>query len=121
MNKKKASAAFVKFQPSWLDKNLYPEFAKWLAADKDASRAICNVCNCSFSLSNMGITAVHSHMNGKKHRLRMTSMKVSPDISGYFRQNDGANPKGRKILRSDIVNVYQMYLGRFPINFGLEN
>lgn len=54
------------FQTCWLDK---PEFKEWLArVPGDTCSAACKICRKNFSVSSLGVTAVTSHANGKKHK-----------------------------------------------------
>ena len=56
------------FQEWWLDD---PTYNEWLKRAKDDDKLfICDYCNKSkrIALSNMGITALNSHMKGDKHK-----------------------------------------------------
>ena len=53
------------FKEKWL-KNV--KFNKWIARDKDCTRAYCTVCHRSVDLSTMGTSALRSHMKGIKHK-----------------------------------------------------
>lgn len=54
----------TKFNQKWLH---IPEFS-WVAeVPNQSNNAHCQICNTTFSLSNMGKQALTSHMNGKKH------------------------------------------------------
>ena len=41
-------------------------------------RAPCTVCGVNFDVSNMGVAAVKSHMDGKKHKLKVSDKAASP-------------------------------------------
>lgn len=71
-SQKKAS-----FNKSWL---LDEAYNSWLKPAKDVNFAYCDVCRKSFSLSNMGKTALNSHMAGKKHISAVNLTKKSTDI-----------------------------------------
>jgi len=50
------------FQSNWIDKY------SWIKEDVGNKNSVfCKLCLNSFSLSNMGFTAILSHMKGKKH------------------------------------------------------
>ena len=53
-----------KFQPDWLNK---PSYATWLAANRNAFSAYCQVCRSNFDVTAMGEAAVRSHSTGKRH------------------------------------------------------
>ena len=54
------------FQACWLDK---PEFKEWLAKiPGDTCRAACKFVKKIFPIASLGVTAVTSHANGKKHK-----------------------------------------------------
>jgi len=68
------------FNSSWLvDKDFKP----WLAASKDKHHAFCNLCNKSFSIASMGISALKSHMASKTHEERFK--KAGNPISAFFK------------------------------------
>lgn len=55
------------FNDDWLKPDIHPDFAIWLKSVKeDSNKASCKYCNKTFSLSNMGIQAIKSHV-GPKH------------------------------------------------------
>lgn len=63
----------TKFSESWLKRCLHPTWT-WLSRVKsDSTRALCNICNKDFDVSNMGMSAIASHEKGKKHMSRCTS------------------------------------------------
>ena len=63
---------YCKFNPNWAVN--HPEFY-WVEACKDSTSAHCNLCNKTFSLSNMGLRALQSHMQGKKHKQIVAAKK----------------------------------------------
>ena len=58
----------------WLQKPLYKEWLREIKGDKH--RARCIVCMKDVDISNMGESALTSHLKGKKHQ-RLTSQKRS--------------------------------------------
>ena len=71
------------FQESWLSNN---EFKEWLVAAADKTQAKCKLCKATFTLGNMGMTALKSHATGKGHRKKVIKHK---EIQNFFakRQN----------------------------------
>ena len=56
------------FSLEWTDKKLCPEFASWVQpVSNDVNSARCIWCRTTVNLSNMGRTALLSHMKGSKH------------------------------------------------------
>jgi hypothetical protein len=55
-----------KFRREWLDKREYREWLREVPGD--SSQARCGICKKTIDLSNMGQTALMSHMKGKKHK-----------------------------------------------------
>jgi len=56
------------FSAEWTNGKLNPEIAPWIERVRtDPFAAHCSVCRVNFNLSNMGRTAVVSHMKGLKH------------------------------------------------------
>ena len=64
------------YNPEWEDVGLHPEIAEWILKDGDSGYFRCKFCPGSrLELSNMGITAVLSHMkNSKKHNRNKDSI-----------------------------------------------
>jgi len=76
------------FNDDWLTD---PRFSTWIAKDKTKVKAKCNVCNCSFTLSNMGIGAVISHSAGKRHVNKINCVKKTNDFFKLPSQSSVAN------------------------------
>ena len=54
------------FCKDWLQ---HPDYKDWLGAVPDNRKvARCTTCSKTFELSNMGVGAIKSHMDGKKHK-----------------------------------------------------
>lgn len=68
------------FNPTWLDKTKFPAFADWLQK-VDNSHAGCKICDKDnkkpISVRAMGISALYSHVNGKKHSALIKNEKIS--------------------------------------------
>ena len=67
MKKKKSKSTF---QTSWTNKKLHPDWSdNFLRPVKgDSSSAHCAWCNRNFSVSTMGVQAVHSHVKSSGHQ-----------------------------------------------------
>ena len=51
------------FDSDWASETLNPSFSQWVQEVKDdKTKATCAVCKKTFSLSNMGSTALKSHV-----------------------------------------------------------
>ena len=48
--------------------SLWPLQFAWVKPFKDASRAFCTICSKDFDISNMGVAALTSHADGKRHK-----------------------------------------------------
>ena len=60
------------FQMSWLEDN---RFKSWLEPGKLPSQAICTLCNNALIIvEKMGVSAISSHAQGKKHRKRKAAI-----------------------------------------------
>ena len=69
------------FNKLWLDKELYPDFAQWLAGVKGSEEeAFCKKCKIFLNLSNMGSCALVSHAKTKKHSTLMKSIKNTAQL-----------------------------------------
>jgi hypothetical protein len=80
------------FQETWLDDN---RFEGWLAAvTKNKTQAHCTRCKKTFGLSNMGVQALKSHSEGKKHK------NICEKIACFFKQNK-QNPKPNSDISND--------------------
>ena len=54
------------FNPDWKTHKLYKH---WVTEDKKSKRrAACTKCHTSFTLGNMGISALKVHAKGEKHK-----------------------------------------------------
>lgn len=62
------------FQTDWFNN---PKFSWLQQVTSDRSMAYCTLCQSKFSLSNMGLRAVRSHQQGKKHKLKEKSAVTS--------------------------------------------
>ena len=55
------------YKSAWEDPNQYPNVAIWIKRGKDDQHFACKICSSgSLKLSNMGISAVRSHMKPSK-------------------------------------------------------
>jgi hypothetical protein len=76
-----ASVKKTSFSNSWL---LHPDFKLWVAEVKsDPFSAHCKLCKKSFTLSNMGVQALTSHMKGKKHQSAFSASQ-NPSLLAFY-------------------------------------
>jgi len=74
------------FQSNWIDKY------SWVKEDVDnKNSAFCKLCLKSFSLSNMGITAILSHMKGKNHTTITNAQKESYNVNDMLTSTNDVN------------------------------
>lgn len=71
----------AKFNANWLS---MPEFAAWLAEGKDVHSAACKICQQSFTIAGMGITAVKSHSSSSKHSSAVARSKQQLSLSQFM-------------------------------------
>lgn len=70
------------FNSQWLNME---EFKSWLREDvNDQFLFYCDMCRKSYSLSNMGITALLSHTKAKKHKDRMKAVQLNYEINSFL-------------------------------------
>jgi hypothetical protein len=86
------------YNPEWEDSGLFPEISKWIQKDTDSEYFRCKYCPGSrLKLSNMGITAVRSHMKvdagGKKskHNRNKEAIESSRKQSFFVKPNSNIN------------------------------
>ncbi|XP_071563117.1 uncharacterized protein [Temnothorax nylanderi] len=84
------------FNKKWTEEATFSSWLKEPSNDKFA--ASCFLCNSTFSLSNMGRAALHSHMNSKKHQ---DIIKYKNSISVSF--VDGNVTKARERDESTVT------------------
>jgi hypothetical protein len=82
------------FNEVWTTNPLYSE---WLAAVKtDKTKAKCQLCGSIFDIAKMGISALNSHMKGKKHSslidLRKKSLGIQAFVSSRSSSEGHSNP-----------------------------
>ena len=65
-----------KFSTLWLSDDRFKSWLSPVLGKND--RARCTVCGVDFDVSNMGVAAVKSHMDGKKHKLKVSDKAASP-------------------------------------------
>lgn len=129
------------FNVQWLHKE---EFKYWLKQDNDQFSFSCSKCRKSSSLSNMGVTALFSHMNSKKHKDRIKAdqsnyninsfLKPSCDklISDPIKHNIATSACPNEVIQSEVhtsgsaaingeVRINQPNLTQKPISLLLEH
>ena len=92
----------------WTNKTLNPSFSEWVQKVKDdKTKATYAFCKKTFSLSNMGSTALKSHKKSEKHKknagsvngrqIKITNVFVntskfeSTSVSPAFKQDDASS------------------------------
>ena len=78
------------FSDTWTEK--YP----FIKEGSDRSTAFCLKCNCEISVSNLGITAVHRHVETEKHKTKSLASIMSAKLTDHFRKR--VMGKGEKEL-----------------------
>ena len=69
------------FNPAWLENELYKN---WLLEDpKSVHRAHCKLCHKSLEISNMGESALKSHVQGDRH-VSAVARTGPPSVQEYF-------------------------------------
>ena len=68
------------FNPNWLHN---PEFSTWLV-HRDDSSAHCKLCEKTFSITTLGISALRSHAKGVKHKDKISQQKQSTTVLDFF-------------------------------------
>ena len=81
------------FTNEWLQKL---EYKGWLEAGADDTTAYCKKCRKHFKLSNMGETAIKSHLKGPKH------VKNSESIVCYFKSKPRPEPQAKDNIKVNI-------------------
>ena len=89
-----------KFNKCWLTDE---KFKDWLKeVENDIYSAFCKFCNATFSLSNMEVQALHSHLEGKKHKEK-AELQKKQNISSHFNNNQLQNNDAPN-LRNETLN-----------------
>ncbi|CAL9690709.1 unnamed protein product [Knipowitschia caucasica] len=70
-----------RFNNAWL---FVEKYQSWLQKDSDSSHAKCKLCSKTCDISNMGESALASHMKGKKHELAMRANAAAIPISQFI-------------------------------------
>ena len=81
----------ARFNREWLSKK---EYKLWLTpVEGNVTKANCNICVKTFSLSNMGEIAVKSHASGKKHQIAVTQSQKAGSVSHFFGAKSETTPE----------------------------
>jgi hypothetical protein len=82
------------FNKDWLKD---PQLKTWLMEAKSQTEAACKLCHISIDISNMGIAALRSHSNGKKHlqhaSIASTSLGLTPYLSSATTSSPISSPR----------------------------
>ena len=81
MSKKKKDKCI--FNENWL---VDPRFKKWLKRSENKWTAYCEFCKKKIDISNMGISALTSHLSGQKQS-KIASLRKSQTVALVFRKN----------------------------------
>ena len=80
-----------RFNTEWLSRE---EYKDWLLPEEsDNTKPRSKICKKTFSLSNMGETAVRSHAEGKKHASRMKLSQRTESVSDFFKKIEVSTEK----------------------------
>ena len=80
-----------RFNTDWLSRE---EYKNWLLPEEsDNIKARCKICKRTFSLSNMGKTAVKSHVEGKKYASSVKVSQRTESVSDFFKKKDVSTDK----------------------------
>jgi hypothetical protein len=61
---KKKAKRICYFNKNWLND---PKFKNWLSSvNDDNTSAMCELCNCKFTIKYQGLSAIESHINSNK-------------------------------------------------------
>lgn len=78
------------FNEHWL---LNEKFKSWVKADENNTNAfICIICRKSVCLSNMGVQALNSHMNSKKHQNIIQIQNSSQNLTSHVFKRPAQTP-----------------------------
>ena len=65
----------------WEKASHYPDLANWIMPGSSKKTARCRFCGGNdISLANMGVGALKSHTNSKKHKLMTTATQSQPSL-----------------------------------------
>lgn len=87
------------FRSIWKDSSSYPTFSKWVEEDQNSiNNARCRYCKAVFSLSNMGVRALSSHENSKKHIQNFNSLFRTNDIRLFGSSTSAVSEKATSVV-----------------------
>lgn len=96
------------FQSSWIEKY------SWIKEDVGNRNSVfCKLCLKSFSLSNMGITAIISHMKGKKHTTINNAQKESYNVKNMIMTTDNVNANQSSIINNCTLSTKKQNISTF--------
>ncbi|CAI6352627.1 unnamed protein product [Macrosiphum euphorbiae] len=96
------------FQSNWIDKY------SWIKEDVgNKNSAFCKLCLKSFSLSNMGITAILSHMKGKKHTTITNAQKESYNVNDMLTAPNDVNANQSTVKNNCTVSTKKQNISTF--------
>ena len=76
----------IRFNNEWMDK---VEYKDWLLLEpSNNTKAKFRLCMRSFSLSNMGLPALKSHAQGKKHQNAIKTSGKNTSVWGFLKKDD---------------------------------
>ena len=124
MSKKKKDKCI--FNENWL---VDPRFKSWLKRLENKWTAYCKFCKKKFDISNMGISALTSHLSGQKHS-EIASQRKSQTRALFFRkepQSGAAESRSAKVttvedlvipastIRAEILWTLKVVTSHFPL------
>ena len=101
------------FQTEWLS---MPEYREWIQRSKNASVAVCKLCNKTLDISTMGTSALRSHMRGTKHAQAVISHRACVPISLHAVSGPSTSnvapsgPSASNVSTSGPSNVFPVQL-----------
>lgn len=96
------------FQSNWIKKY------SWIKEDVgNRNSAFCKLCFKSFSLSNMGIMAILSHMKGKKHTIITNGQKESYNVKDMLMTTDNIIANQSTIMNNCTVSTKKQNISTF--------
>ena len=88
-----------KFSTLWLSDDRFKSWLSPVLGKNDRGR--CTVCGVDFDVSNMGVATVKSHMDGKKHRQKVSDKAASP-IARFVVPQPGSATSSSAAESSDV-------------------
>lgn len=93
----------TKFSNTWQDSKRFPQFADWVSpAPNDQFSAKCKLCFVTFSVKNMGLSALRSHLKGSKHQAALRSARHHYEFPFSGKH---AQPNSTRFFNKSVVDL----------------